>query len=166
MAVQASLVGPRAALRQGLRIFRPDARHAFKNPFNSGAFMNYNFFSRKAAHWGLLTDNIFESRFNIRTHFAELLGCAQRSRPVRISFVLLLVAVACFAQDPFSALGAGAQTISTGTFVTGCVELAIVVGGILLAFSGRVVGGVLIAIIGGGMLALSATKWMGWIQSL
>jgi hypothetical protein len=53
-----------------------------------------------------------------------------------------------------------------GTFVTGCVELAIVVGGILLAFSGRVLGGVLIAIIGGGMLALSATKWMGWIQSL
>jgi hypothetical protein len=44
--------------------------------------------------------------------------------------------------------------------------LAIVVGGILLAFSGRVLGGVLIAIIGGGMLALSATKWMGWIQSL
>jgi hypothetical protein len=85
---------------------------------------------------------------------------------VRISFVLLLVAVACFAQGPFSALGAGAQTISTGTFVTGCVELAIVVGGILLAFSGRVLGGVLIAIIGGGMLALSATKWMGWIQSL
>jgi hypothetical protein len=103
---------------------------------------------------------------NTRTHFTELLGCAQRSRPVRISLVLLLVAVACFAQDPFSALGQGAQTISTGTFVTGCVELAIVVGGILLAFSGRVLGGVLIAIIGGGMLALSATKWMGWIQSL
>jgi hypothetical protein len=129
-------------------------------------FMNHNFFCRKAAHWGLLKDNIFERRFNIRTHFTELFGYAQRSRPVRISLVLLLVAIVCFAQDPFSALGAGAQTISTGTFVTGCVELAIVVGGILLAFSGRVLGGVLIAIIGGGMLALSATKWMGWIQSL
>ncbi len=128
--------------------------------------MNHKFFSWKTAKKGLPKDNIFERRFNIRTHFTELVGYAQRSRPVRISFVLLLVAVACFAQDPFSALGASAQTISTGTFVTGLVELAIVVGGILLAFSGRVLGGVLIAIIGGGMLALSATKWMGWIQSL
>jgi hypothetical protein len=142
--------------------------HAVRSKFHSTqeVFMNYKFFSRKAAQWGLLKDNIFERRFKIRTHFTELLGYAQRSRPVRISLVLLLVTVACFAQDPFSALGAGAQTISTGTFVTGCVELAIVVGGILLAFSGRVLGGVLIAIIGGGMLALSATKWMGWIQSL
>jgi hypothetical protein len=105
--------------------------------------MNQKFSSRKAAQWGLLKDNIFERRFNIQTHLTELLGYAQRSRPVRISLVLLLVALTCFAQDPFSALGQGAQTISTGTFVTGCVELAIVVGGILLAFSGRVLGGAL-----------------------
>jgi hypothetical protein len=72
----------------------------------------------------------------------------------------------CFAQDPFSSLGTAAQTISTGSFVTGLIELSIVVGGMLLAFSGRVMGGVLVAIIGGGMLALSAAKWMGWMQSL
>ena len=68
--------------------------------------------------------------------------------------------------DPFSSLGAAAQTISVGQFATGLIELAIVVGGLLLAFSGRVLGGVLIAIIGGGMLALSAAKWEGWIQGL
>jgi hypothetical protein len=68
--------------------------------------------------------------------------------------------------DPFSSLGQSAQTISTGTFATGLIEMAIVVGGLLLAFSGRVLGGLLIAIIGGGMMALSATKWMGWIQGL
>jgi hypothetical protein len=78
----------------------------------------------------------------------------------------LLAGTACFAQDPFSSLGTAAQTISTGTFGTGLIELSIVVGGMLLAFSGRVMGGVLVAIIGGGMLALSAAKWMGWLQSL
>ena len=41
-----------------------------------------------------------------------------------------------------------------------------VVAGLLLAFSGRVLGGVLIAIVGGGMLALSSAKWEGWIQGL
>lgn len=71
-----------------------------------------------------------------------------------------------WAQDPFSSLGASAQTISTGTFVTGLVEFAIVIAGLLLAFSGRVLGGVLVAIVGGGMLALSAAKWEGWIQGL
>jgi hypothetical protein len=76
------------------------------------------------------------------------------------------MALACWAQDPFSSLGTSAQTISTGTFVTGLVEFAIVIGGLLLAFSGRVMGGVLVAIIGGGMLALSAAKWEGWIRGL
>ncbi|HTF64106.1 MAG TPA: hypothetical protein VK638_15595, partial [Edaphobacter sp.] len=66
----------------------------------------------------------------------------------------------------FSSLGTAAQTISTATFVTCLVELSIVVGGILLAFSGRVLSGVLVAIIGGGMLALSAAKWMGWLKLL
>jgi hypothetical protein len=98
--------------------------------------------------------------------FIELLRYAQRSRSVRLALVVLLVGTACFAQDPFSSLGTAAQTISTGTFVTGLIELAIVVGGMLLAFSGRVMGGVLVAIIGGRMLALSAAKWMGWLQSL
>lgn len=84
----------------------------------------------------------------------------------RAALLVLVMVIACWAQDPFSAMGTAAQTISTGTFVTGLVELAIVVGGILLAFSGRVLGGVLVAIIGGGMLALSAAKWMGWLQSL
>ena len=84
----------------------------------------------------------------------------------RLFGALLLTAVVCCAQDPFTALGNSAATISTGAFVTGLVELAIVVGGILLAFRGRVLGGVLVAIIGGGMLALSAAKWMGWLQSL
>jgi hypothetical protein len=79
---------------------------------------------------------------------------------------MLVAAVMSWAQDPFSSLGASAQTISTGTFVTGLVEFAIVISGLLLAFSGRVLGGVLVAIVGGGMLALSAAKWEGWIQSL
>lgn len=99
-------------------------------------------------------------------NFIEFLRQAQRSRQARLSIALLLMAMACFGQDPFSALGQSAQTISTGTFVTGLIELAIVIGGMLLAFSGRVLGGVLVAIIGGGMLALSAAKWMGWLQSL
>jgi hypothetical protein len=89
-----------------------------------------------------------------------------RFRPARLAVIFLVVALAAFAQDPFSSLGTAATTISTGTFVTGIIEFAIVVGGMLLAFSGRVLGGVLIAIIGGGMLALSASKWMGWLQSL
>ena len=84
----------------------------------------------------------------------------------RLALVTLAMAVDCWAQDPFSSLGASAQTISTGTFVTGLVEFAIVIAGLLLAFSGRVLGGVLIAIVGGGMLALSAAKWEGWIQGL
>ena len=84
----------------------------------------------------------------------------------RAALLLLVMVLASWAQDPFSSLGTAAQTISTGTFVTGLVELAIVVAGLLLAFSGRVLGGVLIAIIGGGMLALSAAKWEGWIQGL
>ena len=84
----------------------------------------------------------------------------------RLAVLMLVMAFACWAQDPFSSLGASAQTISTGTFVTGLVEFAIVIAGLLLAFSGRVLGGVLIAIVGGGMLALSAAKWEGWIQGL
>ena len=84
----------------------------------------------------------------------------------RLAFLTLVMALAAWAQDPFSSLGASAQTISTGTFVTGLVEFAIVIAGLLLAFSGRVLGGVLIAIVGGGMLALSAAKWEGWIQGL
>ena len=89
------------------------------------------------------------------------------SKPsARLALLTLLMALACWAQDPFSSLGTSAQTISTGAFVTGLVELAIVIAGLLLAFSGRVLGGVLIAVIGGGMLALSAAKWEGWIQGL
>jgi type IV secretory pathway VirB2 component (pilin) len=88
----------------------------------------------------------------------------------KIALPLLLLgitaSVALGQGDPFSSLGQSAQTISTGTFATGLIEMAIVVGGLLLAFSGRVLGGLLIAIIGGGMMALSATKWMGWIQGL
>jgi hypothetical protein len=84
----------------------------------------------------------------------------------RLVLLLLALGVASWAQDPFSSLGTSAQTISTGTFVTGLVEFAIVVAGLLLAFSGRVLGGVLVAVIGGGMLALSAAKWEGWIQGL
>jgi hypothetical protein len=84
----------------------------------------------------------------------------------RLAVLMLAMVFACWAQDPFSSLGASAQTISTGTFVTGLVEFAIVIAGLLLAFSGRVLGGVLIAIVGGGMLALSAAKWEGWIQGL
>lgn len=84
----------------------------------------------------------------------------------RLALLTLVTALACWAQDPFSSLGGAAQTISTGQFVTGLVEFAIVVAGLLLAFSGRVLGGVLIAVVGGGMLALSAAKWEGWIQGL
>ena len=84
----------------------------------------------------------------------------------RLALLTLVMALACWAQDPFSSLGSSAQSISTGTFVTGLVEFAIVIAGLLLAFSGRVLGGVLIAIVGGGMLALSAAKWEGWIQGL
>jgi hypothetical protein len=84
----------------------------------------------------------------------------------RLALVALVSVLACWAQDPFSSLGSAAQTISTGQFVTGLVEFAIVIAGLLLAFSGRVLGGVLIAIIGGGMLALSAAKWEGRIQGL
>ena len=84
----------------------------------------------------------------------------------RAALLLFVLVLASWAQDPFSSLGTGAQTISTGTFVTGLVEFAIVIAGLLLAFSGRVLGGVLIAVIGGGMLALSAAKWEGWIQGL
>ena len=96
----------------------------------------------------------------------ELLYYVQTSRNARLCAVFLLTAIACLAQDPFTTLGTSAQTISTGAFVTGCVELAIVVGGIIMAFSGRIVGGLIIAIIGGSMIALSANKWMTWIQSL
>lgn len=84
----------------------------------------------------------------------------------RLALLTLVTALASWAQDPFSSLGGAAQTISTGQFVTGLVEFAIVVAGLLLAFSGRVLGGVLIAVVGGGMLALSAAKWEGWIQGL
>ena len=94
-------------------------------------------------------------------------GTALLSQPgARFALLALVSVLACWAQDPFSSLGASAQTISTGTFVTGLVEFAIVIAGLLLAFSGRVLGGVLIAIVGGGMLALSAAKWEGWIQGL
>ena len=89
------------------------------------------------------------------------------SKPsARFAFLAFITALTCWAQDPFSSLGGAAQTISTGQFVTGLVEFAIVIAGLLLAFSGRVLGGVLVAIIGGGMLALSAAKWEGWIQGL
>jgi hypothetical protein len=84
----------------------------------------------------------------------------------RSALLILALAFVCWAQDPFTSLGTSAQTISTGTFVTGLVEFAIVIAGPLLAFSGRVLGGVLIAVVGGGMLALSAAKWEGWIQGL
>jgi hypothetical protein len=97
----------------------------------------------------------------------QVAGVALLLKPgARLALLTLVAPLACWAQDPFSSLGTSAQTISTGTFVTGLVEFAIVIAGLLLAFSGRVLGGVLIAIVGGGMLALSAAKWEGWIQSL
>jgi hypothetical protein len=96
-----------------------------------------------------------------------VLSVALLSKPgARLALLTLMMALASWAQDPFSSLGASAQTISTGTFVTGMVELAIVISGLLLAFSGRVLGGALMAVVGGGMLALSAAKWEGWIQGL
>lgn len=98
----------------------------------------------------------------LRGHSMTLLA----NPATRLAFLVTVSALVCLAQDPFSSLGASAQTISTGTFVTGLVEFAIVIAGLLLAFSGRVLGGVLIAIVGGGMLALSAAKWEGWIQGL
>ena len=56
------------------------------------------------------------------------------SKPgARLAFLTLVAVLACWAQDPFSSLGASAQTISTGTFVTGLVEFAIVIAGLLLA---------------------------------
>jgi hypothetical protein len=61
-------------------------------------------------------------------------------RQARLTLVVILVGTVCFAQDPFSSLGQSAQPISTGPFVTGLIEQAIVVGGILLAFSGRRLG--------------------------
>ena len=89
------------------------------------------------------------------------------SQPLRVGAILLLSALAMFAQgDPFSGAGAAATTIASGPFVTGLILLAIVVAGIAIAFSGRMTAGVLIAVIAGGILALSATKWMGWLQSI
>ena len=85
---------------------------------------------------------------------------------LRLLLLLLVTAFGLWAQDPFSGLGTAAQTISAGQFATGLVEFGIVVAGLIVAFSGRVLGGVLIAVIGGGMLALSAAKWEGWIQGL
>lgn len=97
----------------------------------------------------------------------QVVSVALLSKPgTRLALLTLVMALACWAQDPFSSLGSSAQSISTGTFVTGLVEFAIVIAGLLLAFSGRVLGGVLIAIVGSGMLALSAAKWEGWIQGL
>ena len=103
----------------------------------------------------------------LRAHL-RVASAALLAKPgARLALLTLVAALASWAQqDPFSSLGASAQTISTGTFATGLVELAIVVAGLLLCFSGRVLGGVLIAIVGGGMLALSAAKWEGWIQGL
>ncbi len=107
------------------------------------------------------------TRWRTAASHLEVASGALFSKPgPRAALPLLVMVLATWAQDPFSSLGASAQTISTGTFVTGLVEFAIVVAGLLLAFSGRVLGGVLIAIIGGGMLALSAAKWEGWIQGL
>ena len=102
----------------------------------------------------------------LRSHFEAASATLLVKPGTRLAVLMLAIAFACWAQDPFSSLGASAQTISTGTFVTGLVEFAIVIAGLLLAFSGRVLGGVLIAIVGGGMLALSAAKWEGWIQGL
>jgi hypothetical protein len=92
-------------------------------------------------------------------NFIEFLRQAQRSQQATRAIAFLVIGMACLAQDPFSSMGAAALTISTGTFVTGLIEFAIVVGGMLLAFSGRVLGGVLVAIIGGGLLALAAAKY-------
>ncbi|MGA8595083.1 MAG: hypothetical protein WB676_10105 [Bryobacteraceae bacterium] len=97
-------------------------------------------------------------RWKTATSQLQVASAAMLSKPgPRAALLLLVMVLASWAQDPFSSLGASAQTISTGTFVTGLVEFAIVVAGLLLAFSGRVLG---------GMLALSAAKWEGWIQGL
>jgi hypothetical protein len=72
-----------------------------------------------------------------------------------------------FAQgDPFSAVGNAAGTIAVGPFVVNMILLAIVVAGVITAFSGRVLAGLLVAVFAGGILALSATKWQGWLQSI
>jgi TrbC/VIRB2 pilin len=90
-----------------------------------------------------------------------------RRCPLFRTIVLLpLFALLSLAQDPFSAIGQSATTISTGQFATGLILLAIVVAGVTMCFAGRVMGGVLVAVIAGGMLALSATKWQSWIQGL
>jgi hypothetical protein len=121
----------------------------------------------------LFLECFYEKELNLMTRWKTLpahlrvASMALLSNPgARLASLTLIAALACWAQDPFSSLGASAQTISTGTFVTGLVEFAIVIAGLLLAFSGRVLGGVLVAIVGGGMLALSAAKWEGWIQGL
>jgi hypothetical protein len=85
----------------------------------------------------------------------------------RMCMVVLITAIVALAQnDPFSSLGTQAQTISTGAFVTGMVELALVVAGVIMMFSGRLIGGLLIAVIAGGIFALGAQKWLSWLQSV
>ena len=105
----------------------------------SGALFSRSFFGLF-----LRKELIVVTRLRTAASHLQVASGALLSKPgPRAALLLLVMVLASWAQDPFSSLGTAAQTISTGTFVTGLVELAIVVAGLLLAFSGRVLGGVL-----------------------
>jgi hypothetical protein len=70
----------------------------------------------------------------LRAHLRVASAAFVSKSSARFALLTLIAAFTCWAQDPFSSLGGAAQTISTGQFVTGLVEFAIVIAGLLLAF--------------------------------
>jgi type IV secretory pathway VirB2 component (pilin) len=80
-------------------------------------------------------------------------------------WMLLLLAMPMWAQDPGSSLGTSLQTMFTGPLVLGLTIVGIVVGGCMVMFGGgmamRAIGSLLI----GGVFILDAVKIATYLQS-
>ena len=92
-----------------------------------------------------------------------------RKRFSRICFVpqwlvfVLAIATPALAQDPWTASANNLKTAFTGPIVTALIAVAVVITGMLFAFSEGQGKRQLTGLIFGGAMAMGAVRFMAWI---
>jgi type IV secretory pathway VirB2 component (pilin) len=77
--------------------------------------------------------------------------------------LVLAIAAPTFAQDPWTASANNLKTAFTGPIVTALIAVAVVITGMLFAFSEGQGKRQLTGLIFGGAMAMGAVRFMAWI---
>ena len=77
--------------------------------------------------------------------------------------LVLAIATPAFAQDPWTASANNLKTAFTGPIVTALIAVAVVITGMLFAFSEGQGKRQLTGLIFGGAMAMGAVRFMAWI---